>query len=724
MKSPPPAPAGRSCAFATRRDPVPRLFLMFTLISGVPGPVRADAPSTQPAQTMSSPGASQPAPLYTLRERDLDALLPALRAEIPAVASRAVALARRNIGQPYHLFVLGEFPFETHDPDPLYCLSRSDCLTHVEHIYALAMSRDFWEYLRTLQRIRYRDGRIGFATRNHFTEADWNRSNAPFFEDITATLGETSPLRCRIRRKAFFADVPQAADAPPDEDFEGVYLASDRLAAALPSLRPGDVVQIVRGNARQQSVTHLGIATHASDGTVLFLHSGKPAVREEPLLAYVQRGKDIRGVKVLRVRPEAEANMAAALAEPAFAAQFTPQRWAEFVHRVPVRHHTDLLVGDGRGGVLRVPAEPRAAAAAAPVLAQLTADRPQFIFDDASPCAFPFSELIASWNVTASPGAWVEFELRVADRKGNWTEWMPLGRAGDDSAASTSAPSTNSAATGSAPSSNAAAAQPRVDVDLFRAPPGEKYERYQLRATLRATATANFAADHDTPPCARLHRLAVVYSDAHALRTHGLLPISLYRLACERANVPAWDGRGPDVANAPAMTVPFISQSAVEPPPGGRWCSPTSVAMTLAALGRPVATDRVAAAAYDRQFDIYGNWPRNVQAAFELAGTPGYVTRIADWPTAIGYLNAGVPLVISINFDHPQQLAGAPYDMTIGHLLVLRGIDGADAIVNDPAARDESGGRRHYSIADLEEVWMGNAGGVAYVLLPPSDSPR
>jgi hypothetical protein len=39
-----------------------------------------------------------------------------------------------------------------------------------------------------LQRIRYRDGVIGVATRNHYTEMDWNVANRWLVTDISADL--------------------------------------------------------------------------------------------------------------------------------------------------------------------------------------------------------------------------------------------------------------------------------------------------------------------------------------------------------------------------------------------------------------------------------------------------------------------------------------------------------------------------------------------------------
>jgi len=77
------------------------------------------------------------------------------RAE-PDLRKRIATIGRRNIGQPYKLNLLGEFPYELHDTLPMYSLSASDCLVFAEHTYAMALSSSWEEFFWTLQRIRYK----------------------------------------------------------------------------------------------------------------------------------------------------------------------------------------------------------------------------------------------------------------------------------------------------------------------------------------------------------------------------------------------------------------------------------------------------------------------------------------------------------------------------------------------------------------------------------------
>ena len=57
-------------------------------------------------------------PLYKFTEPEVDAYLQFLHVTEPNFRRRIVHLARKNIGQPYELYLLGELPFESYDPQP------------------------------------------------------------------------------------------------------------------------------------------------------------------------------------------------------------------------------------------------------------------------------------------------------------------------------------------------------------------------------------------------------------------------------------------------------------------------------------------------------------------------------------------------------------------------------------------------------------------------------
>jgi hypothetical protein len=260
-------------------------------------------------------------PLYNFTEADVDLYLTYLQATEPDLRRRIVHVARKNIGQPYEPHLMGEWPFELHDPQPLYCLGKSDGLSFAEHAYAMALSGDWPSFMASLQRIRYRGGRIGVATRNHFTDADWEVSNGWLVHDITADLAgdKLEKYEQTIDRAAFLkknfglkADVPVATH-------RDVFIPLSAMTQIEAKLQDGDFVNAVLGIVTKQKekekeedvekfggkafVGHVGIVANGRDGTVNMIHSSEPAVREEPIVDYIARWNKDRGQSIEARKP-------------------------------------------------------------------------------------------------------------------------------------------------------------------------------------------------------------------------------------------------------------------------------------------------------------------------------------------------------------------------------------------------------------------------------------
>ncbi len=248
-------------------------------------------------------------PLYQFNESEVDQYLKFLSASEPDLRKRIVHLARKNIGQPYELYLLGELPFEPYDPQPIYCLEKSDCLVFSEHTYAMALSHDWPGFMRLLQRIRYRDGQLGVVTRNHYTEADWNISNRWLVDDITKQLAGDKAVKFHeaIDRSKFFKNRYKLDVKVPVEQHDDIYLPYEEIGRAKDQLRDGDFVNIVRATSRKDSspqneifggsafVGHVGLIAHGEDGQVHLIHSTEPKVREETLDSYIARAtKDLK----------------------------------------------------------------------------------------------------------------------------------------------------------------------------------------------------------------------------------------------------------------------------------------------------------------------------------------------------------------------------------------------------------------------------------------------
>lgn len=239
-------------------------------------------------------------PLYQFSPQELDVYLGYLQSLEPDLRQRIQHLARKCIGQPYAIYLLGEFPFEIYDPQPLYSLSKSDCVVFSEHIYAMALSYDWKSFFAMLQRIRYKNGEIGLATRNHYTEFDWDVNNAWLVRDITEELGGQDVVRVTtVVDRAKFLSRWGIGQIIPVDTVTWCYLPVELLPKIIHQLKPGDFVNIVRGDENNKWVGHVGLITVSDDGTVNFLHSTSPRVKEEPLLGLYESASKENNAKRL-----------------------------------------------------------------------------------------------------------------------------------------------------------------------------------------------------------------------------------------------------------------------------------------------------------------------------------------------------------------------------------------------------------------------------------------
>ncbi len=244
-------------------------------------------------------------PLYRFTPKDLDRYLGFLQAREPSLRRRVVLLARKALGQPYKLYLLGEFPFEILDPDPLYSLQASDCVTFVEHMYAMALSKNWRSFFVTLQRIRYMGGEIGLTTRNHFTIPDWEPSNSWLVREIRARTspGGTKPLLVRTGRRAFFKKWGIGKDFP-EKAVRTTYYTPKGVREILPLLEEGDMVQVIRSfGGKEGWCGHVGLVGKRPPGTVTFINSTRPRVKEEPILHYMERNLALNPSRKAKKRP-------------------------------------------------------------------------------------------------------------------------------------------------------------------------------------------------------------------------------------------------------------------------------------------------------------------------------------------------------------------------------------------------------------------------------------
>lgn len=263
--------------------------------------------------------------LYQLSPRQTDQYLRILHEQEPDLRKRIGRIAEKNIGQPYELYLLGEAPFEPYDSQPLFELSKSDCVVFVEHTYAMGLTDNWGDFFKTLQHIRYNNGEVGVVTRNHFTEYDWNRNNNWLVEDISAIAGEATikTYEQTINKERFFAK--QFGINVPQNNVKTVetYVPNEHIPAIAQYLQTGDFVNLVRSTGKGAWVGHVGIIKVEDNGKVNVIHSASPAVRKEGLLEMAEsflaetperfaEGRTATvGFKVLRLHETANDNLKA-----------------------------------------------------------------------------------------------------------------------------------------------------------------------------------------------------------------------------------------------------------------------------------------------------------------------------------------------------------------------------------------------------------------------------
>ena len=324
--------------------------------------------------------------------------------------------------------------------------------------------------------------------------------------------------------------------------------------------------------------------------------------------------------------------------------------------------------------------------------------------------AFAFDEALLSWNIRTQTGQSAVIEMRVGagEPEVSWSPWLfvgdwpgPTGRDANEKLVTSfemdvpvrKAPATRLGG--------------KIDVDFFVASVGSRFTHAQYRITLAQTGSAEAATAKSS-----IERVALTFSSSAAADARYGGDINSGP-GTFRTGMPLADSAQPARV---ALAVPLRSQKTERREIAGRICSPTSVSMVLAAYGSSIDVLSMANLAYDARHDLYGNWPRNVQAAFS-SGTPGFVTRIGTWREVEDYLTLGWPLVISIA-TKSHELRGAPYPATDGHLVVIRGIDAnGNVLVNDPAATTPEQAAVTYNRTDLEHVWLRRNLGTAYVLM-------
>jgi hypothetical protein len=304
------------------------LALMVLLIR--PGdPDDAEAPAadaTELAGTGVLPGGAAAPPPAELpeagpTERDLEifqrtmAYARAERLDTLPLGDIIVALGRLFVGEPYTPGTL-----EVSGPERLVVnLREFDCVTYVEAVLVLArLTRagqdDFDSFLRELERVRYRGGRLdGYGSRLHYF-SEWLSDNERkgLLREITRELGGVrvdEPINFMSSNAHAYPPLADAAELATVRETERrlsaeqrYFIPQRRIGEVAASVRDGDIIAAT-SSVYGLDVAHTGFAIWI-DGRLHLMHAPLVGtdveISERPLAERIVRITGQDGIMVAR----------------------------------------------------------------------------------------------------------------------------------------------------------------------------------------------------------------------------------------------------------------------------------------------------------------------------------------------------------------------------------------------------------------------------------------
>lgn len=252
----------------------------------------------------------------------------------------------------------------------------------------------------------------------------------------------------------------------------------------------------------------------------------------------------------------------------------------------------------------------------------------------------PFTQMICSWNAHRPKIGYFSFSIQVRDAiSKKWHDWLPMYEWGAHLQRSFF----------NKTSSGIAFSHVRLDVPKGHAD--------GVRLRIQA---------HDNASMSDLKSIAINTVDFNKFK--------------------AEDANGIHFPSFKVKNVPLSSQMLLEHPRATSLCSPTSGSMLISYLNqRMIDPLSLAEKIHDPALDIYGNWPFNTAALFELSQGSFWfrVKRLSSFAELYAKLKEEIPVIVSVR----GKLNGAPQEYNNGHLLVIVGWDEQQrkVLCHDPA---------------------------------------
>lgn len=130
-----------------------------------------------------------------VQEKEADITIKALYHRAKEIKNSSIAnkidwFSSQFLGKPYLLGALGEGGDARYDQFPAYRLDSFDCDTYVTTVLSLVKGDSLESFQNNLKHIRYKEGRVDYLWRNHFTSLDFNPNNQKrgLLKDITLNI--------------------------------------------------------------------------------------------------------------------------------------------------------------------------------------------------------------------------------------------------------------------------------------------------------------------------------------------------------------------------------------------------------------------------------------------------------------------------------------------------------------------------------------------------------
>jgi len=169
-----------------------------------------------------------------------------------AACAHNATIGEKYLGKPYLFDPLGEE--SGIDTDPLIRFDVFDCTTFVETVLAD-------DDVEELNKIRYKNGKIGFKNRNHFIESEWIPNNSNLVQNVSAKYGKTAIRTVKINRAAWMKRVHHIDDSTPIKTVQLEYIPYENLGTIKVD-KPIIALFAFRENSKIKAKTGTDLAVH------------------------------------------------------------------------------------------------------------------------------------------------------------------------------------------------------------------------------------------------------------------------------------------------------------------------------------------------------------------------------------------------------------------------------------------------------------------------------